>query len=226
VHAARAFAEAGVGVLRFDYRGCGDSGGEFAQATVAGWMEDIGAAVAALRSHVGSGPLGLLGLRFGAALAARAAEQMPEVARLVLWEPVIDGRSYFAADLRKKLIKEMMTRGKAAGSRSRLLEELERGQGRIDFDGYEITGALYSGLTEMNLPRQVRNFRGQCLLCQVSFTDKLGAHVSALMERYTQSGAAPSLATVVEEPFWSKVDFAGCPGLIETTLKWLRQGPE
>ena len=223
VHAARAFAAAGFGVLRFDYRGCGDSGGEFHEATVQGWLEDIGSAVAALRSRLGAGQMGLLGLRFGATLAACAAESIAGVSRLILWEPVLDGRSYFAGDLRKKLIREMMTRGKSAGRRNQLLEELEHGKGEIDLDGYRVTGALYAGVAGLNLAHRVRAFRGRCLLCQVSHTDKIGAHVVALMECYTKCGASPAMASVVEEPFWSKVDFVGCPKLIKATVRWLHE---
>ena len=223
VLAARAFAAAGFGVLRFDYRGCGDSGGEFHEATVNGWLEDVQAAAAALRSRLGGGETGLLGLRFGATLAACAAETLPGVSRLILWEPVLDGRPYFAADLRKKLIKEMMTRGKSAGRRNQILDELEHGQGDIDLDGYKVTGALYAGVAGLNLAHRVGGFRGRCLLCQVSHTDKIGAHVATLMECYTKCGAKPAMASVVEEPFWTKVDFAGCPKLIEATMRWLEE---
>jgi exosortase A-associated hydrolase 2 len=223
VHTARAFAEAGFGALRFDYRGCGDSSGEFHEATVDGWLEDIEAAAAALRSNLSLEKIGLLGLRFGATLAVRAAERIPDVADLILWEPVIDGRSYFAADLRKKLIKEMMTRGKTAGSRTALLDQLERGEGQIDLDGYRVTGKLYAGLAGLNLPHLITNFRGRCFLCQVSFTDKIGAHVNALKECYTRCGASATLTAVIEESFWNKIDFAGCPKLIKATLGWLDQ---
>jgi len=223
VYAARAFAEAGLLCLRFDYRGCGDSSGEFHEATVEGWLEDIQAAVAVLKSHLGGGETGLIGLRFGATLAACAAERLPGIARLILWEPILDGRPYFAADLRKKLIKEMMTRGKTSARRGQLLEELEHGKGEIDLDGYKVTGALYVGLAGLNLAHRIAAFHGRCLLCQVSHTDKIGAHVSALMECYTKCGATAVLASVVEEPFWNKVDFAGCPKLIKATMRWIAQ---
>ncbi len=218
---ARAFAEAGMAVLRFDYRGCGDSGGDFSEATLEGWLEDAQAAVAALKSRTGARAIGFLGLRFGAMLAACAAEKEPDAAHLILWEPILDGRSYFAADLRKKLIKEMMTRGKSSGRRTDLLEQLERGEGYIDMDGYKVTGALYAGLAALNLPSRIGRFPGRCFLCQVSFTDKVGIHVNSLKEAYVKGGATAEIGAVVEEPFWSKVDFAGCPKLIAATMDWL-----
>ncbi|MBM4047042.1 MAG: hypothetical protein FJ279_18220, partial [Planctomycetes bacterium] len=51
VAAARAFADDGFTVLRFDYRGCGDSEGEFRDATLAAQMADVRAALVFLRSR-------------------------------------------------------------------------------------------------------------------------------------------------------------------------------
>ena len=103
VEAARAFCEAGIAVLRFDYRGCGESEGEFRDATVSTRQADIERSMVLLAELSGTGRVGLLGLRFGSLLAASVAEKCGKVPFLVLWEPVTDGKSYFMADLRKKL---------------------------------------------------------------------------------------------------------------------------
>ena len=66
VEAARAFCEADIGCMRFDYRGTGDSPGEFVEATPELWIEDIVAAASYLREVMGVTTLGLLGLRLGA----------------------------------------------------------------------------------------------------------------------------------------------------------------
>ena len=50
---ALSIAEAGQHVLRFDYRGTGDSFGELEQATLSDWIEDIAMAIrGAARSPV------------------------------------------------------------------------------------------------------------------------------------------------------------------------------
>src|SRR6476620_4539460 len=92
VAASRAFAGAGFDVLRFDLRGTGDSGGEFSQADVAAWLNDLRDVVSAAREMSVDVPLTLLGLRFGGALAWLAAcEESLQIDNLVLWEPVTSG---------------------------------------------------------------------------------------------------------------------------------------
>ena len=78
---------AGFHVLRFDYMGTGDSWGDFEQATVERWIDDIRVAVVELRDMSGVERVSLVGLRVGAALA-RAAAKDAEVRRIVEWEPV------------------------------------------------------------------------------------------------------------------------------------------
>lgn len=89
VKAARALAREGIAALRFDFRGSGDSAGEFEEMTLGGEVEDALAAVDFARAQVGS-PVALLGLSLGGAVAALAAARLPEVAALVLWAPVAE----------------------------------------------------------------------------------------------------------------------------------------
>ena len=53
---ARVLAQAGYGVLQIDLLGCGDSAGDFADATWAAWLDDAQAAHRWLAGH-GHGPL-------------------------------------------------------------------------------------------------------------------------------------------------------------------------
>jgi pimeloyl-ACP methyl ester carboxylesterase len=87
-------AKAGHVVMRFDYTGAGDSAGDTEQGDVDTWLGDVGAAIEEVRRKKGVARVTLLGLRFGATLAALAAGQRDDVERLVLWEPVHDGAAY------------------------------------------------------------------------------------------------------------------------------------
>src|SRR2546428_14020117 len=88
---ARDLAERGQHVLRFDYRGTGDSFGELGEVTVSDWVEDIALAVREGREISGSSMVRLLGVRAGALLAWAAARASSEVQRVVLWDPGPDG---------------------------------------------------------------------------------------------------------------------------------------
>ena len=84
----------GVSVLRFDYRGTGDSVGEDGAAQqLQSAVADICAAVAWLKQETGVTELTLCGLRLGASFAALAARKC-SVNALVMLAPVADGRSY------------------------------------------------------------------------------------------------------------------------------------
>jgi pimeloyl-ACP methyl ester carboxylesterase len=93
---ATRLAKAGFHVLRFDYLGTGDSSGCADDATIPQWIADVVTAVDELRTSRGLREVSLVGLRLGATLAALAAADCQRVNRLVLWEPVIDGREYVA----------------------------------------------------------------------------------------------------------------------------------
>ncbi len=87
----------GLHVLRFDYYGTGDSMGAGTEAELNGWIEDVETAIQELKDTAGLRSVGLIGLRLGAALAARAAVGRSDVDRLVLWDPVVSGAHYLAS---------------------------------------------------------------------------------------------------------------------------------
>jgi alpha-beta hydrolase superfamily lysophospholipase len=92
---ANACASAGAAVLRFDYTGTGDSSGADSHADeISQWCDDIGAAMETLRRTCHVGRMGLLGVRFGALLAALAAADDSRVEDLIAVAPIVSGRRY------------------------------------------------------------------------------------------------------------------------------------
>lgn len=91
---AVALAGLGFHVLRFDYFGSGDSGGVGEDTTVDQCLEDIATAIEELKDMSGRTRVSLIGLRFGATLASLAAASRSDVDRVVLWDPVVDGKAY------------------------------------------------------------------------------------------------------------------------------------
>lgn len=93
-------SERGLNVLRFDYRGTGDSSGEMDDVRPSDWVQDIGLAVDELKDMAALDRVSLVGLRLGALLAPVAAAGRTDIDRLVLWDPVTSGRAY-AEELRR-----------------------------------------------------------------------------------------------------------------------------
>jgi putative redox protein len=76
VRVSRALAQAGIGVLRFDFAGLGDSEGEFADTTFASNVEDLVAAAHAMAGAGMSVDL-VVGHSLGGAAAIAAADHLP-----------------------------------------------------------------------------------------------------------------------------------------------------
>ena len=93
---AAGLARAGFPVLRFDYSGTGDSSGADEMGSVKRWMADVHSAIDELKDTASVATVAVLGLRLGASIALAAAERRPDVSRLVLWDPVVEGRVYLA----------------------------------------------------------------------------------------------------------------------------------
>src|SRR4030095_5453370 len=93
VTSARALVARGVTVLRFDYRGQGQSDGEYESMTFDTRVSDLSCAARALRAYIGAAPT-LLGALLGGTVVIGAAASVPDVERVILWEPVLDSAAY------------------------------------------------------------------------------------------------------------------------------------
>lgn len=77
VRLGKALTSLGYGVLRFDFTGLGDSGGEFADSSFSGSITDLVAAADAMRAD-GRPPALLIGHSLGGAAVLAAAARIPE----------------------------------------------------------------------------------------------------------------------------------------------------
>ena len=134
---ATSLAERGQHVLRFDYRGTGDSFGEIGEVAVSDWIEDIALAVREGREISGSSVVRLLGVRAGALLACRSVGASSDVQRLVLWDPVPDGASYL----------QVLRRSQAAlCERNLYLRYADRRAAMDEYAGYTLSERMVEGL--------------------------------------------------------------------------------
>lgn len=83
VRIARALTLRGLGVLRFDFTGLGDSGGDFADASFSGDVRDLIAAAQQMTQR-GVAPKLLIGHSLGGAAALAAAVDLPELAAVAV----------------------------------------------------------------------------------------------------------------------------------------------
>jgi hypothetical protein len=92
VKAARQLAAAGIFAFRFDFRGSGDSEGDFSEMTISGEISDALKAIDVLTTTAGVDPnrIGALGLSMGGGVAACVCGRDPRIKSAVLWAPLSD----------------------------------------------------------------------------------------------------------------------------------------
>lgn len=93
VELAEALIRANIAVFRFDFRGSGDSEGDFSEMTL---MGEVGDALAALKflqteERVDGNRIGVFGRSLGGAVAVLSSAQFGAVKCLALWAPLYNG---------------------------------------------------------------------------------------------------------------------------------------
>jgi len=224
VQAARTFAAAGVPCLRFDYFGTGDSEGEFRDFSPLRAVRDIGAAAGRAREMAGVSRVALLGLRLGGALALAAARDS-SADRVILWQPVLSGRSFFDLTTKRQMLRKQLIGGaSAAGNRCspvRTGEHLsdDDADDTLDLDGYPLSKAAGHEIRALDGAEAANAYPGPIRLLQISHTDKIGREYRELAGAL---GSRLTAAAVRCEPFWNRIDIADASPAIKQTLEWLK----
>lgn len=211
---ARALADAGCAVLQIDLLGCGDSSGEFADASWAHWVDDVVLACRWLRRYTAA-PMWLWGLRAGCMVAAEAAPQLGEPCKFLFWQPVLSGKLALQQFLRLRGAADALA-GQAS-SISAMHQQLAAGEG-IDVAGYRLTPALANGLEHASLtPPQ---YASRAVWLEVSSRDEpalLPASVAAI-ERWRDAGHEVLAQVVVGPSFWATLEIEESPALVVASV--------
>lgn len=226
---ARAFAQAGYAVLQLDLDGCGDSAGEFGEATWASWVGDVLLARQCLADRLGCAPqaLWLWGLRAGCLLAAAAlngaAQADGAAARLLFWQPVLSGQQHLNQFLRLKMATDMV-QGKRGVGTAELMHQLAHGQ-PVEVGGYTVAPGLAHGLAQASL--DVLGPAACVVCCEVSGTSgqPLSPALSAQLARWQAAGCLATGHAVEGPLFWQAVDAVACPALVAASLAAVQAVP-
>ena len=219
---ARALADAGYEVLQIDLYGCGDSSGDFGEASWSNWLDDVLTAAEWLRQR-NPAPLWLWGLRAGCLLAADAARRNDAVEGLLLWQPVVSGRQHLQQFLRLKSAGEMLA-GDGKGVMQGLKTDLAQGLS-VEVAGYTLSADLAKGLeaTELTLPE--RALRIEWLEVAAKPENGLSPVAASRLEQWTAAGHRVRGHTVGGSSFWQTTEIEENPALIAATLTALATLP-
>jgi len=214
---SRRLAAAGYAVLQIDLFGCGDSSGDFSDASWEIWKKDLQTALAWLKSRV-SGPSGLWGLRLGAMLAADVArDPIMGIEQLLLWQPVSDGEQFLTQFLRLRLAAEMLAEGTAQTGVRELRETLSRGV-PLEIAGYELHPRLAAEIDALKLAELTPAVkRVICLEVTAAAEPKLSPASQRTLQAWRSKGLDVRAAAVRGEPFWSTIELTECEALLGAT---------
>jgi len=214
---ARLLAGHGMAVLVPDLFGTGDSEGDFGEATWATWCDDLAGCAEAL---MGECPrdLTVWAMRTGALLATTALDSgRIDASRLLLWQPVTNGESYFNHLLRLRLAAGLQGEGPRTTT-DELREQLDR-EGSLEVAGYRLSQDLLHPLREAHLEAlQGRPVQGVVWL---ELGGALGRGLSPASERMIERWRAEGTDVVAESlegpPFWATQEIVEAPSLLDRT---------
>jgi hypothetical protein len=153
---ARYLAARQVEVLRFDYRGVGESTGSFEQMTLPCWMQDVCALSGWLKERKPTVPLFLHGLSFGALLAAKSFHQGIGDG-LLLWSPPNSANIALRSSLLSVVtLQQFAKRAEERRPASDYLNQLEQ-EGRLEVSGYTWSSDLWQSSFGFDLPESFQD---------------------------------------------------------------------
>lgn len=218
---AQALVERGWVVVQIDLFGCGDSGGDFGQASWAGWLEDVSRAWAWIETQYPA-PSVLWTMRAGSLLAADwlAMHNGPSPP-LLMWQPVTSGKQHLTQFLRLKAASEMLVDADAKAAMAEIRAELNAGH-IVEVAGYELSPALADGLDASTL-RLPEHYAGTVAMFEVCGGDRLepSPALRMLNEKWVMSGIDVAVEAVSGAAFWQTQEIETVPTLIERSVVWL-----
>lgn len=220
--AARAMAGVGYAVVLPDLYGCGDSTGEFGDASWDQWRRDVDAIGRWAVSRFDA-PLWLWGGRAGALLAVAAAGSFPG-AHLLLWQPVASGKLHLTQFLRLKVANDALADAGARAGTKEIHGRLMAGGGE-EIAGYRLSSGLACGLEQAELALPA-DFSGRVAWIEVAAGEapQLAPRSRSLVADWRAKGVSVAEHAVSGPSFWQTVEVSECPAMVDATVAMLRGG--
>jgi len=223
---ARALAQAGYAVLQIDLLGCGDSSGDFGDASWQDWVNDVLQGCRWLRQRskapsadTGQVPLWLWGLRAGCLLAVEAARQLGEPCNFLFWQPPATGKPLLQQFLRLKVAGDMLG-GEGKGIMAGMRQQLNSGAS-VEVAGYLLSPGIATGLEQASLQPPAYPAAAQRLeWLELSTREDAGlSPVSAqAISQWEQAGYTARSQIVSGPAFWQTTEIEDAPALIAATM--------
>jgi len=148
VKAARYFTDRGYAVFRFDFSGCGESDGDYADVTVTKQLSEVQSVLnyVSMLPEIDANNIILIGHSLGGAVASITAAIDRRIRKLILWSPV--GKPY----------KDI------AGILGESAMEIAAINGVVDYDGFYVSQAFLTDLKNHHPLEAIRSYQEAALI--------------------------------------------------------------
>jgi len=220
-------ANSGFAVLQIDLSGCGDSAGEFSQATWKAWIQDIRNAYCWMELNIEPDlinrektPLWLWGLRAGCILLAEAAENINRGCSFIFWQPSLAGKKELTQLLRLQRVSNMLNT--SSEDKKSKLATLGSNDEPIEVLGYTLNPELAQGFTQAKLKPPSGNGSVQHLVwIEMTASEPMElALASKQTLKHWEDMGANTVSHLLKGPaFWSSNELINVPELISLTTR-------
>ncbi len=209
-----ALANSGWAVLQIDLLGCGDSAGDFSEATWNHWVDDVVQAAHWLMSRhaAANARLWLWGLRSGCLLAADAADRLSHAVNFLFWQPATSGQAILQQFLRLKLAGELIG-SHAKGTMAGIRQALDSGQA-VEVAGYRLSPVLAHGLAEATLKPPAATSRVEWFELSSRAEAALNPASSIAVDRWRDAGHVVRPTVVTGPAFWQTTEIEWSSSLL------------
>lgn len=210
VDLAEALVQRGIAAFRFDFRGSGDSEGEFAEMTLSGEVRDALKALEFLQTdpRIDNERIGVFGRSMGGAVAVITSGMIECVKSMALWAPMYSGDDW-------RHMWEQIESGSATQEQS---EEMRRINGQVAGLGF------YAEMFSMNIDQDLKKLTHIPLLLMHGESDEVihHSHSERYMELRKHADAPTKLITLphVDHDFTPPKDRKHA---IEVTADWFME---
>ncbi len=158
---ARYLAARRIEVLRYDYRGIGESTGVFEEMSFENWGEDVQILADQIARRSPSVPIVLHGFELGAIFAARSFHEGTGDA-LLLWSPPANANQVLRSTLlRRAVLEQQCEPPENQKPASEYIRQLEQGN-FVEVQGYRWSSRLWRDSFHCNLPTTMEDERLSC----------------------------------------------------------------
>lgn len=222
VNLARELSSSGYCVLRFDYRGEGESFGLIENTDVSSRLDDIITAVVECDKRTGIKNFCLLGFRAGAVFSLQVAQEL-KIKKLILCEPISNTQAYVRQLIRANIIMQRDYFGKIVKGEDEIRKDIQAGK-PFSVYGFHFGSEFIQQFETIDINSLAKRYTGESLIVFFSPKKKQPKPTLVEIKKAMDVNGSCDILCSVNHFSWitKKVWNPSFPGLTQSLIDWLQ----